>query len=104
MNLLLIFFYKIQDYQLQLFSVDPTPEEIVQDKVKRLKEDIWKIGKEKTLSRVDIYTGILRNWFGKIKGTHMTQALKGLQQEGRIFRIEGPLSKDSTRFTFRASD
>lgn len=97
-------FKELRGYQLQLFPRDPTPEEIARDKVNRLKEDIWKIGQGKAISRINIYTSILQEWFGKIKSTHVTNALKMLQQEGRILKIEGPLSQNNTLFTFRASD
>ncbi len=99
---------EVQEYsdmrslQPSLFSIDPTKEEIFNSKVEHLKNDIWKACQGKTLSRIDIYTSILNSWFGKIKSTHLTQALKDLQREGRILQIDGALSQDATLFTFRA--
>lgn len=93
-----------QFYQLSLFPVDPTQEEIDRHKAERLKEAIWEAGKGKTLNRIQIYTAILSSWFGKITSKHLSEALKSLQQEGRILKIDGPPSQDTTRFTFRKSD
>ena len=101
---------EVQEYkeartsQLALFSLDPKPEEIFLDKVDNLKEDIWRLYQGKTSLRIDIYTSILENWFGRIKGKHVTQALKDLQKDGRILRTDGPMSQDRTRFTFRDSN
>jgi hypothetical protein len=99
---------EVQEYndmrslQPSLFSIDPTKEEIFNSKVEHLKNDLWKACQGKTLSRIDIYTSALNSWFGKIKSTHLTQALKDLQREGRILQIDGALSQDATLFTFRA--
>lgn len=97
-------FKESQPYQLSLFSIDPTQEEIDRHKAERLKEDIWEAGKGQILTRNQIYTAVLTNWFGKITSKHLSDALKKLQQEGRILKIDGPLSQDTTRFTFQKSD
>ncbi len=92
-----------EGHQLLLFA-EPTAEEIFQDKVTRLKEDIWLHCKGKQLSRIDIHVHILRKWFGKIKAPHMTSALNALKNDGRILEIGGNTSQDKTLFKFRDSN
>ncbi len=90
-----------QAYQLTLFDIDPTEEEIFQEKVNLLQSDIWKVCKGKNLQRIDIYISIWEKWFGKIKSKHMTSALKYLKDNGYILEINGAMSNDKTRFKFR---
>ncbi len=90
--------------QLFLFAADPTTEEIFQDKVTRLKEDIWIQCKGKQLSRIDIQVSVLGKWFGKIKGSHITKALSALKDDKRILESNGKISDEKTLFKFRVSD
>lgn len=89
--------------QMYLFAEEePTPEKIFQEKVSHLKNDIVKKCKGRTLSRLNIHARILDTWFGRIRATHMTQALKNLKNEGYILEMSGNISDDKTRFTFKA--
>lgn len=89
------------EYQLALFSIDPTVEEIFRDKVEHLKEDIWTQCKGKQLSRTSIHVNVLKKWFGKIKNPHITRALKELKDDGRILESNGIISDERTLFKFR---
>jgi hypothetical protein len=95
----------VQAEQLFLIPpIEPTAEEIFQDKVTHLKGDIWRKCKGQNLSRINIHTSILKQWFGRIKTSHMTAALKALQDEGYILEMSGNISSDQTLFKFKASD
>lgn len=93
-----------EGYQPPLFSIDPSAEELFQDKVTRLKKDIWIQCKGKQLSRTNIHVSILEKWFGKIKAPHMTTALNELKNDGRILEFSGKISDEKTLFKFRSSD
>ncbi len=97
-------FKEMQPRQLSLFSSEPTQEEIFKEKVDRLKKDIWKACKGRTLSRTDIYISIIQEWFGKVSGKHMNEALKDLKNSGHILKIDGAISQGGTNFTFRDLD
>ncbi len=88
-------------HQLDLFSPQPTEEQIFSDKVERLKEDIWASAKGKVLSRDKVYMSILSKWFGRIKGKHMNTALRFLKEDGRVYKIDGTVSDARSRFYFR---
>jgi three-Cys-motif partner protein len=95
----------VQAEQLYLIPPEePTEEEIFQEKVTHLKADIWMKCKGRKLSRINIHVSILKTWFGRIKASHMTAALKALQNEGYILEINGNISSDRTLFRFNASD
>ena len=94
-----------QPEQISMFPpVEPTREEIFRDKVTHLKVDILRQCKGQALSRMNIHASILKKWFGRIKGRHMTEALKTLKDEGYILEMSGNISDDKTRFKFKASD
>jgi hypothetical protein len=96
---------KLQAEQLYLFvEEEPTPEKIFQEKVTQLKNDIWRKCKGQNLTRINIHARILDTWFGRIKATHMTQALKTLKDEGFILSVNGNISDEKTIFKFKASD
>jgi three-Cys-motif partner protein len=91
--------------QLSMFPpVEPTKEEIFRGKVTHLRTDIWRHCKGQTLSRINIHARILDTWFGRVKASHMTGALKVLKDEGYILEMSGNISDDRTRFKFRVSD
>jgi len=90
-----------QSLQLALFPLEPTEEEIFNEKVKALQSDILNTCRGKTLQQIDVYMSIWEKWFGKIKSPHMTAALNSLKNNGDILEANGPLSKDKTRITFR---
>lgn len=90
-----------QPHQLGLF--DPSPEQIFVEIVQNLRQNIWESYKGRIASRSDIYIEMLhQDWFGRIKSTHLTKALKALQDENYIIQTTGATSKDETRFTFRS--
>lgn len=90
-----------QPRQLPLFSSDPSPEEIFQNKVSGLAESIFQACRGERLTRSEVYERILPEWFGRIRSKHMTQALKKLQDDGRIQQSTGAPSNRRTVFTFR---
>jgi three-Cys-motif partner protein len=90
--------------QLSLFSLDPTPEHIFEDKVKQLQEAIRNHYQGKTIARIDLHTSLLMEWFGKVSGKHLTAALKSLQSNGQLIKVDGPISNDYTKLTFRRSN
>jgi hypothetical protein len=87
-----------------LFSIEPTPEEIFDAKVQRLKEEIWTLSRGKTISRIDIHTQLFEKWFGKMSRRHITAALQELVSDGRITKVDGQISNDYSKFTFRSSN
>ena len=91
-------------YQPSLFPLEPSPEDIFQDKVTRLSEAIWQACQGETISRLEIYERILPEWFGRIRSTHLTKALKKLQDEGHIQSATGPSSNEKTIFSFRETE
>src|SRR6266480_7730958 len=83
----------VQAEQLYLIPpIEPTVEEIFQDKVTHLKADIWRKCKGQKLSRINIHASILKKWFGRIKASHMTEALKALKDDGYILEVSGSIS------------
>lgn len=90
-----------QPRQLSLFQTDPSEEEIFADKVQRLQEAIQEKCADERLTRDEIYERILRDWFGKIRSTHMTNALKALIDNGTITSAKGPPSDRNSVFEFR---
>ncbi|MBI2333933.1 MAG: three-Cys-motif partner protein TcmP [Chloroflexi bacterium] len=86
--------------QPTLFSMDPSKEEIFQSKVNAIKEEILTEFKGRTVSRTAIRLFLMRNWFGRIKGSHVTKALNQLHSDGRILNKVGTFSKDDSEFTF----
>lgn len=87
--------------QLSLFSRDPSEEEIFQSKILQLADSMESVCKGKNLTRSEIYERILPEWFGKIRATHVTKALKVLQEDGRIKHSNGAPSNRKTVFEFR---
>ncbi|HRQ36977.1 MAG TPA: three-Cys-motif partner protein TcmP [Chloroflexota bacterium] len=86
--------------QLSIFP-EPTEEEIFQDKVARLQNSIVNSCSNERLSREEIYERILPDWFGKIRATHMTKAIKGLQKRGIITTSTGTAGDRKSIFTFK---
>lgn len=90
-----------QPRQLSLFqTVSPTKEQIFEDKTDRLAATIWQECKGEELSRDEVYQRILPYWFGQVRSTHITHALRKMQNDGRIQQVSGRLSDNKTRFTF----
>lgn len=82
-------------------ELEPTAEEIFNGKVSRLKESIWLACRgEINISRTDINVRILRDWFGKLRFSHLTRALQELKDDGRIVAASGSLSDNNSRYTF----
>jgi three-Cys-motif partner protein len=90
-----------QPRQLSLFNTDPTEDDIFADKVQRLQEAIQENCADERLTRDEIYERILHGWFGKIRSTHMTNALKALIDNGTITLAKGPPSNRKSVFQFR---
>lgn len=94
---------KAQTGGKQLSMFDASPEEIFDEKVRYLKESILKQCQGQKLTRLQIHVKILTSWFGKIKGPHLTKALKSLVEEDQVAKIVGDkktYSADSTLFSF----
>jgi len=95
-------FKESTERQLNMFNmIDPSTDEIFSDKVKRLKETIIQTYRGQALSIRDLHAGILQEWFGIIKGKHVTQAVRELAQPGGIVTLSGRPSDDKTIVTFR---
>lgn len=95
--------YKVgqtKQMSFQLFA-EPTEEEIFQDKVIRLQNSIRQSCSKTQLSREEVYERILSEWFGKIRSSHMTQALKALQKNGYITDSTGTPGNRKSIFTFK---
>jgi hypothetical protein len=52
------------------------------------------------LSRLLIYAGQMPRWFGRISGSHLTQALKILIDDARATLVSGTVSQDNAVFQF----
>jgi len=78
----------------------PTEKEIFSNLVNSLKEEIYERFAGKTCSRIGIHEAMLPKWFGIVSGSHLTQAFKGLEKEGRIAQRFGQLSEPYTTLVF----
>jgi three-Cys-motif partner protein len=92
-------------YQQLLFSTEPpepTEKEIDDEIVARLKPDILRYCKGKTLSRLSVRaeTLVWRRWFGKAAAPHYTKALKQIEQEGGIASVSGTLGTEDCIIKF----
>jgi hypothetical protein len=89
-----------QSGQMNLFSAEVTAEQIFDNKVRMLKDSILKLSKNKPKNRVLLHYELLvrdKKWFGKIRGMHITRALKELLVEHpeKITCVGTPGSNDS---------
>jgi len=94
-----------QSMQSSFFGeLEPSEDEVMRQKVDKLKSDIGQACKGKQLTRQEIHALLLTTWFGQIKNSHVTHALKQMSdpKDGRITRSSGAISKDDTTFIFRA--
>jgi len=91
-----------QGRQLSLFDPDPTPDEVASAKVRGLSETIWADCRGLHLSRLTIYARQMPRWFGRISGSHLTQALKVLIDTKRTTLVSGTVSQDAAMFQFKA--
>jgi len=98
---------EVEDYknsrprQLSLFDKAPSEQEIFQEKVFLLAESMWTACKGRKLSRPQVYAQVWAEWFGKIRSKHFNDAIKLLQDDGRIIEATGSPSNPKTVFTFR---
>ena len=93
-------------HQMSLFPLDPTPEEILIEKISLLKTQIQKHFFGQTLFRSDLHYQLLcidnKYWFGRIGSTHLTKVLEELKSEAKLVILNNaPLSKDDTKLIFR---
>lgn len=86
---------------LEVLDPSPTEDDIFATLMGKLKEDIWQEFDGKQVSRLRIHEAMLRKWFGKVSGSHFTQAFKELEDEGKITHRSGTRSDDYTKFTFK---
>jgi hypothetical protein len=87
-----------QTGQISLFSREVTEDQTKVFKTRLTKEAIRRLG-EFDLPRGELHYNLLvetPSLFGRIRGLHITAALKELQAEG-FLEISGPPSRDSTR-------
>jgi hypothetical protein len=93
-----------QRSQIAFSFLNPSEDELFQDKVIRLQEDIWNLCQNQELSRTEIYVFVLEKWFGKLKSRHINAALKALIADGRIVYANGAVSANHTKFQFRSKE
>ena len=84
--------------QISLFDL----RDLLPPKEDELKEDIWQSFKGKSVSRFIIREAMLQKWFGRVKGTHFTNVLNDMKDEGLIINLSGPPSQDDTLIVFKA--
>lgn len=85
--------------QLSLFQLDPSEDEVFDEKVAQIRKQIQATWSGKSVTRQDIHTDLLLNnhWFGSIKGKHLTAALRSLARENQATHM-GRISDDNTIF------
>lgn len=86
--------------QMSLFSPEITADQILDNKVRMLKDSILNLSKNKPKNRILLHYELLvrdRKWFGKIRGMHLTRALKELLDEypEKITCVGTPGNNDS---------
>jgi hypothetical protein len=77
-------YHKQQTGQMSLFTSEATEKQIRDEKVKKLKNAIFLLPKNRSMTREGLHYEILiqdKSWFGKIGRKHLTQALKELLSE-----------------------
>ena len=90
-----------ESQQLAFDFYGPDPDEIFEHKVSQLKDHIWQIFKGRTSNRLRIHAELLPDWFGRVKGKHLTQALREMEEEGSVTKRTGASSHPYSQFTFR---
>ena len=104
---------ELENYQLQsrLKKGAPTFFDAISDNEKSEKEnnDVLKENSEKiatilyqkfrgqTMLRKELHCGILDHWFGRLKGSHMTLAIKLLEKQGRASIVTGTPGSDDAK-------
>jgi len=91
---------EFQSGQMSLFSSEVTEKQVLEDKVKKLKDAILKLPKNKPFTREDLHFEFMaqdKSWFGKIGRKHLTQSLKELLSEAspKIQSVGTPGNDDS---------
>ncbi len=86
---------------LDLLNSKPTKEELEEMKVTHLSSAIWNKCNGKNLSRDEVETVMLGDWFGQASTSHYTKALSKLENEGQIISKSGAISKSYTKFLFK---
>ena len=83
--------------------IEPSQQDIFNEKVSQIQDEIVKEFSGKVASRDQINAYLIfppREWFGRIKGPHLTAALKGLIEAGKATASSGMISHGKTLFTF----
>ena len=92
-----------QTGQTSFFTSEVTEKQIFDDKVKKLKDSILRLPKNKSLTRIELQYEIMihdKSWFGKIGRKHLTQALKELLSESSPkIKSVGTPGNDGSIFT-----
>lgn len=90
-----------------LSRLAPTEDDIFGGKVEQIKAIIWDQCKKQSFTRLEIHTRLVDNrflhsdsFFGIIKKKHLTQALKEMEQDGRIVSRVGSRSDDKAVLQF----
>ena len=89
--------------QPSLFGLmEPTPDDIFNEKVSQICAQVSQDFSGITALRDEINEHLIidKKWFGRMKGTHLTAALKRLVAEGKATANSKRFSDDETRFTF----
>jgi three-Cys-motif partner protein len=90
-----------QSGQMSLFSSAITAEQVFDEKVRILKKLILLLPKHNPKSRANLHYELLvynKKWFGKIRGKHITRALKELVDEKKI-TCNGAISNNESVIT-----
>lgn len=83
--------------------IEPSQEDIFNEKVSQIQEEIVKAFSGKIASRDQINARLIfppGEWFGRIKGPHLTAALKGLIEADKATASSTRISNGKTQFTF----
>lgn len=87
--------------------IAPTEEDIFEGMVEEVKSTIWDFCKGQSLTRIEIHTKLIDSnssgdpLFGIIKKSHITRALKEMEEDGRIVSRKGARSNDWTTLVFQ---
>lgn len=89
--------------QMSLFTqFEPSKEDILKEKVAVIRPLIQNTWTRQEASRRDIHADLINRygWFGRLKGTHITAALRTLVEDSSA-QASGILSDDKTIFRFK---
>jgi hypothetical protein len=89
-----------QTGQLLLTGLTASQEEIDAERISAVEMELSSRFSGEQPSRREIHKELLRTWFGRITGRHVTAALKRLEEIGCIVSRSGARSDETTVFRF----